>query len=141
LVAAFVIPKKKNQRQLLAASTSATAHCSHVIQVDAGCFPDGFTTFVSVFKDYSNITFSACKKENFTVDPLLAEALAIRWCLQLAKDQNLKETIIESDALVVVECIRGSNSIASIELVVIDCKLLIIYNLRLFRLLHVETYI
>jgi hypothetical protein len=45
------------------------------------------------------------------------------WCLQLAKGQNLKETI-RVNALVVVECIRGSNSIASIESIVTDCKLL-----------------
>jgi hypothetical protein len=63
LVAAFVIPKKKNQRQLLATSTSATAHCSHVIQVDAGCFPDGFTTFGCVFKDCSNFDNTNDTKE------------------------------------------------------------------------------
>lgn len=40
-------------------------------------------------------------------------------------DQNLKEATIQSDALVVIECIRGSNSIASTEPIVSDCKLLL----------------
>ncbi|PNY04967.1 ribonuclease H [Trifolium pratense] len=121
----LAVPKKSKQRQQHAASEPAATLCSHLIQVDAGCFPDGYTTFGCVIKDCSGmISFSACRKENLLVDPLLAEALAIRWCLQVAKDQNLKEVIIQSDALVVVECIRGSNSIACIELIVTDCKLL-----------------
>ncbi|MCI76014.1 isoflavone-7-O-methyltransferase, partial [Trifolium medium] len=45
------------------------------------------------------ISFSAFRKENLMVDPLLAEALTIRWCLQLVKDQNMKEAVIQSDAL------------------------------------------
>lgn len=40
-------------------------------------------------------------------------------------DQNLKEATIQSDALVVIECIRASNSIASTEPIVSDCKLLL----------------
>ena len=59
-----------------------------------------------------------------TADPTTAEALGIRWCMQLAKDQRIKEIIVQSYALVVVECIRGSNSIAGIEHIVVDCKTL-----------------
>ncbi|GAU23137.1 hypothetical protein TSUD_305850 [Trifolium subterraneum] len=33
--------------------------------------------------------FSACKKEDISVDPLLAEALGVRWALQVATDQGL----------------------------------------------------
>jgi len=47
-----------------------------------------------------------------------------RWCMQLAKDQRIKEIVVQTDALAVVECIRGSNSIASIEHIVADCKTL-----------------
>lgn len=64
---------------------------AHVISVDAGCFSDGYTAYVCVFKDYTSLTtFSACKKEQMTADPKTAEALGIRWCMQLAKDQRIK---------------------------------------------------
>ncbi|KEH40735.1 hypothetical protein MTR_1g033950 [Medicago truncatula] len=55
------------------------------------CFSDGYTAYVCVFKDYTSLTtFSACKKEQMTADPKTAEALGIRWCMQLAKDQRIK---------------------------------------------------
>lgn len=76
-----------------------------------------FKPYVShLFKNYAGtITFSACRKETVSMDPTLAEALAIRWCLQFAKEQNLEEVVVQSDASVVIECIRNSNSIAAIE--------------------------
>lgn len=91
----------------------------------AGCFLQGFTTFGCVFKDgpYS-VYFSACKKEEVSTEPVLAEALATRWCLHLAKEKGLQDVIIQSDALAVVKCFRGSNSLASIDLIVLDCKAL-----------------
>ena len=110
-------------------TTTPHAHVqiSHarVISVDAGCFSDGYTASACVFKDYTDVTtFSACKKEQTTADPKTSEALGIRWCMQLAKDQRIKEIIVQTNALAVVECIRGSNSIASIEHIVADCKTL-----------------
>lgn len=82
-------------------------------------------TFGCVFKDGpDSVYFSACKKEEVSTEPVLAEALAIRWCLQLAKEKGLQDIIIQSDALAVVECFRGSNSLASIDLIVLDCKAL-----------------
>ena len=71
-----------------------------------------------------NIFFSACKKEELITDPVMAETLAIRWCLNLAKERALQDIIIQSDALAVVECFRGSNSLACIALIILDCKVL-----------------
>ena len=121
--------KKRNQLQPHGAAAVAAAPSpvcnAHVIQVDAGCFPEGFTTFDCVFKDgRDSVYFSACNKEEVSIEPVLAEALAIRWCLQLAKEKGLQDVTIQSDALAVVECFRGSNSLASIDLIVQDCKAL-----------------
>ena len=119
--------KKRNQLQPHGAAAIAAAPSpvcnAHVIQVDAGCFPEGFTTFGCIFKDgRDSVYFSACNKEEVSIEPVLAEALAIRWCLQLAKEKGLQDVTIQSDALAVVECFRGSNSLASIDLIVLDVR-------------------
>jgi ribonuclease HI len=117
------VPAKRNQRQQLSAAVPISVLNAHTLQVDAGCFPDGFTTFGCVFKDGpANVYFSACKKEELTTDPVVAEALAIRWCLQLAKEKGLHDFRIQSDALALVECFRGSNSLACNDLIIADCK-------------------
>lgn len=118
------VPVKKHQGQQLIAA-APRFHNAHIIQVDAGCFPEGFTTYGCVFKAVpDDILFSACKKEELSTDPAMAETLAIRWCLGLAKERGLQDIIIQSDALNVVECFRGSNSLACIELIILDCKAL-----------------
>ena len=119
--------KKRNQLQPHGAAAVAAApslvYNAHVIQVDAGCFPEGFTTFGCVFKDGpDSVYFLACNKEEVSTEPVLDEALAIRWCLQLAKEKGLQDVTIQYDALAVVECFRGSNSLASIDLIVLDVR-------------------
>lgn len=47
------------------------------IFVDAGCFPNGSTSWGLCIKDQDNvITFSDCKKESIVVEPSTAEALS-----------------------------------------------------------------
>lgn len=53
--------------------------------------------------------------------PVLAEALAIRWSLQIAKEQGLLNCIIESDAEVVVKCIKQEMVMADIDPIIQDC--------------------
>lgn len=67
---------------------------------------------------------STTKKEIMTIVPALAEASCIKWCLQLGKDQKLEDIIVQSDSLVVIECIKGSNTIATIDHIVSYCTLL-----------------
>jgi hypothetical protein len=50
----------------------------YIVQVDAGCFPGGFTTTGHVFKGSSGanaIILFATKKEMMTIVPALSEAL------------------------------------------------------------------
>lgn len=61
----------------------------YIVQVDAGCFPCGVTTAGCVIKDpCGTIILSATKKEMMNTVLALGEALGIRWCLQLAKDEK-----------------------------------------------------
>jgi len=50
---------------------------------------------------------SKCKREDIDVEPLLAEALGVRWALQVAKEQRITSISIYSDAANVVSCING----------------------------------
>ncbi|PNX85341.1 hypothetical protein L195_g041409, partial [Trifolium pratense] len=56
--------------------------------VDAGCCNSGHTVWGLVLRNMNGeTTFSACKREDITAEPLLAEALGVRWALQVATDQ------------------------------------------------------
>lgn len=93
--------------------------------MDAGCFADGSTGWGCVTKDREGrVILAASRKEVTTIDPLLAEALGVRWGLQLAMEQQLEEVIILTDVLMVVNCINGKSFIATIDLVIEDCKVL-----------------
>lgn len=84
-------------------------------------FTEGCTTWGA-----GDVILATCKKESIETDPILAEALGIRWCLQLAIDQQLQNVVIFSDALVVVNCIKGRTCVAAIEHIVQDCISLMI---------------
>jgi hypothetical protein len=59
-----------------------------------------------VFKNNSgDISMVVCKKESIDIDPCMSEALGVKWCLQLARDQGLQKLEIQTDALVVADCI------------------------------------
>jgi hypothetical protein len=67
--------------------------------VDAGCFAGGTTSWGLVCLDRSAaVRVSACLFDNIEVEPLVAEALGVRWCLQFAIDHNMKCISLASDA-------------------------------------------
>jgi hypothetical protein len=109
-----------NMQQIQALNSSEVFDC--IAQVDAGCFPDGYTTWGCVFKNQAgDISMATCKKENIVTDPCMAEALGVRWCLQLARNQGMQSVQIQTDALVVAECILGKRTNASLEPIIVDC--------------------
>jgi hypothetical protein len=70
--------------------------------VDAGCFAGGTTGWGLVCLDRSAaVCVSACLFNNIEVEPLVAEDLGVRWCLQFAIDHNMKRISLASDAAVV----------------------------------------
>jgi ribonuclease HI len=87
--------------------------------VDAGCFLDGSTGWGLIIYDRTGaVDLSACK-----LDPLLAEALGVRWCLQTAVTLNLQQGTISSDAATVVKCLNSNLCIAN-KSIILDCELL-----------------
>jgi ribonuclease HI len=98
----------------------------NVFYVDAGCFTGDATGWgMVIYNQSGHVVLSACRKELIDVEPVLAEALGVRWCLQKAIELNLKDIVIVSDAAIVVNCFNSNNSVAVIDLVIQDCKLLI----------------
>jgi hypothetical protein len=67
----------------------------------------------------------ACLKESIVTDPCMTEDLGVRWCLQLARDQGLQRVKIQTDALVVADCISGKTTNANLTPIIYDCTELI----------------
>lgn len=75
-----------------------------------------------VFKNNSgDISMIVCKKESIATDPCMVEALGVRQCLQLARDQGLQKLEIQTDALVIADCISGKSSNANLDPIIVDC--------------------
>jgi ribonuclease HI len=69
------------------------------INVDAAMYSD-FATIVAVARNESGLVVKAWAKKIYSYDACIAEALAIRWAIELAKVENWCEIIVESDAQV-----------------------------------------
>lgn len=79
----------------------------HIIHVDASNFGEGRVTVGCVIKDhYQTISLAVCKIEEVSVDVSMAEALAIKWGMCLAKSLNLERIALVSDAKEVVDCVN-----------------------------------
>ncbi|XP_058763625.1 uncharacterized protein LOC131637081 [Vicia villosa] len=97
-----------------------------LIQVDAGVFPDGSVSYGCVFKNQiSGSFFAVSKRELLTVDPGLAELLAIHWSLSLAGQFKLRSIMVHSDAKVVVDCINSLVDVPALEPIANDCRILL----------------
>lgn len=70
------------------------------IFVDAGCGNDGPTGWgLVVYNNHASVNvLNMCKRENFVVDPLTAEALGVRWAIQVAIEHSFHSVFIHSDA-------------------------------------------
>jgi ribonuclease HI len=91
--------------------------------VDVGCSSSGPTVWGLVLRNSDGETvLSACKREDFSVDPLMAEAMGVQWALQLALDQGINSVSIHSDAANMVNCINRKSSFAAINLIAEDCR-------------------
>ncbi|CAI8619012.1 unnamed protein product [Vicia faba] len=55
----------------------------------------------------------------------LAEMLAIRWWLQLAKSINIENIVIQSDSTLAVDCINSCLDIAVLTPIAVDCRFLL----------------
>ena len=87
--------------------------------VDVGCFSNACIGWGVVVHDQSVKTVLSCyRRDNIFVDPLLVEALGMRWAIQVALDQGFTFVSTNSDALNVVNCLNNKSKFAAIEIVV-----------------------
>ncbi|XP_058732849.1 uncharacterized protein LOC131604425 [Vicia villosa] len=95
----------------------------HLVQVDAGFNREGKAVFGCVFKNHNrDVILAASKVENVEVESSLAEMLALRWCIKIALNLNLKKAVFKSDALSVVDCINGIDCNVFLEPIAADCR-------------------
>ncbi|XP_058783870.1 uncharacterized protein LOC131658613 [Vicia villosa] len=98
---------------------------SWIIQSDAGCFKGGIVSLGCVIKSAKNgILLSATQRLTNFINPGSAEALGIRWGMQLAKVFKLDDVVFQSDALGVVDCVNGVCSMPDLDPIVSECILL-----------------
>ena len=94
----------------------------HTLSVDAGCFPYGQTGWGMVLKNQEGvIIYTTCRLEDIQVDPMLAEAMGVRWALQYATTQGIQSVKVISDALRVVNYVNKNSVVVSIEPIVYNC--------------------
>ncbi|XP_058742209.1 uncharacterized protein LOC131614666 [Vicia villosa] len=104
-------------------SSDASKKDVYNIQVDASISSDGAVALGCIIMDqYNAISLAACKKEDVSVEVALAEAMAIRWGLLVAKDLNLERIVIKSDAKVVVDCVNLMLKRPVLEPLIIDIR-------------------
>ncbi|XP_057452225.1 uncharacterized protein LOC130744048 [Lotus japonicus] len=93
--------------------------------IDAGWTGESSTGFGFVARDTRGVLMVAGSQiEEQRMDPLLAEAMALRWCLMTAKELGMDSVIFESDSLSVINAMRTDSTAWTIQTVIQDCKAL-----------------
>lgn len=95
-----------------------------IMPINAGVFEDGVAAYVCVNKNQHNvISLATCSIEFVSVEPAVAEVLSVRRGLTLAKNLKMEDRfVVQTDALVVVDCTNAIKDYAVIELVASDCR-------------------
>lgn len=123
----FNIANKPQERAALSVTTHTLAWeppslSTTKINIDAGCFPNGTTGWGMVVRNHEGaVSRAETKLESLKIDPTVAEALGLRWCLQWAKDQSFESLIVETDSKIVAKCINGSMHYANLDVIILDC--------------------
>lgn len=55
------------------------------------------------------------------MEPTLVEALGVRWSLELARSLEWRKTVIQTNALVVADCIHRKYYVAILKNIIDDC--------------------
>jgi hypothetical protein len=92
------------------------------INVDAGCFKDGFTCWGLVGRNNEGRPlFAATKRETIKLPVVAAEATSLRWCIQWIKEHHMSNVVIEMDSEIVVQCLLGKSYFDTIDLIIAEC--------------------
>ncbi|XP_058746597.1 uncharacterized protein LOC131619526 [Vicia villosa] len=109
--------------RVMPSKVEATCGNSWIIQTDTGCFDGGIVSLGCVIRAAnSEVLLAATQRITSFVAPGTAEALGIRWDLQLAKEPELDKVVLQSDALAVVDCINGVSLVLDLDPIVMDCR-------------------
>lgn len=74
-----------------------------------------------IIKDqYQAISIAACRRDNITFEVAVAESMAIRWGLSLAKDLKQEKIVFQSDAKVAGDCVNFVQKFAVLEPIAIN---------------------
>ncbi|XP_058734240.1 uncharacterized protein LOC131605971 [Vicia villosa] len=96
---------------------------SWIIQTDVGCFDGGIVSLGCVIRSANaEVLLETTQRLTSFVTPGTAEALGIRWGLQLADDLKLDKVVLQSDALGVVDYVNGVISVPDLDPIVMDCR-------------------
>lgn len=86
----------------------------------------GFVEMGCIIRDHDmGVVLATSKRIMCYAKPLMEEALAIRWGIQLALDLNLGRIEVHSDALLVVDCINEIKVIVEVEPITMDYAMLL----------------
>lgn len=78
------------------------------INIDAGCNSNGQVSWGLIVRSHTaEVLFAATKMTEIIAEPVVAEALGLRWGLQFAVDKKLNNVMFEIDASVVENCFSG----------------------------------
>lgn len=67
-----------------------------------------------------DLIFTTRRSEFAELDPTLVQTLGVRWCLAIAKERELPQPTVVTNASVVVDCILGKLERASIDPIIQD---------------------
>ncbi|XP_057453224.1 uncharacterized protein LOC130745096 [Lotus japonicus] len=95
------------------------------INLDAGWTGTNSLGFGFVARSHTGAMLVAgTHVEEQCLDPLMAEALAMRWCMLQARELGMDSVIFESDFLSVIRALRSDSSVWTIQNIIQDCQAL-----------------
>ncbi|XP_057418610.1 uncharacterized protein LOC130712813 [Lotus japonicus] len=86
---------------------------------------------------YGEVIAAACRLLGPVLAPSIAEALALRWAMLMAKDLGLRRVAFETDCLVLFDVWSRTNGSSILDSIVMDCRYLL-PNFDVFSFLFVR---
>lgn len=95
------------------------------VNFDAGWTGNSETGFGLIIRDHeSRMMAATTHMEPFRLDPTVAEAMALRWCLSTIAELGLEDVLIESDSQMVIKAMQKQRSKPDMEPIIQDFKFL-----------------
>ncbi|XP_057419740.1 uncharacterized protein LOC130713926 [Lotus japonicus] len=92
------------------------------INVDAGWTGTNSTGFGFVARSHTGALLAAGTLfQEHRLEPLTAEALALRWSMQQASELGMDSVLFESDSLSVIKSLRAESNYWTIQDITLDC--------------------